>query len=113
CPPGVFRLFSPILALPPAATVFPYTTLFRSRTRPAFVAHLPRRVFSPHPLLRQGVPGVGQVCNLSLPPCNEPAPGTPCRSSGCRSDEHTSELQSLTNLVCRLLLGNTKTQPPA
>src|SRR5438093_5921415 len=30
--------------------------------------------------------------------------GTPTRSSGSRSEEHTSELQSLTNLVCRLLL---------
>src|SRR5262249_56571993 len=36
----------------------------------------------------------------------------PARSDFLRSEEHTSELQSLTNLVCRLLLEKKKTQPP-
>src|SRR5438093_8391078 len=36
------------------------------------------------------------------------AHGAPCRSTTARSEEHTSELQSLTNLVCRLLLEKKK-----
>src|SRR2546430_7238134 len=48
-----------------------------------------------------------------------PVPGGPCTSirslarSACRSEEHTSELQSQSNLVCRLLLEKKKNQQPA
>src|SRR5262249_56995223 len=63
---------------PPRSTLFPYTTLFRS------VA-----------------PGPGGQRHLRLP-----GRGRPGRA--CRSEEHTSELQSLTNLVCRLLLEKKK-----
>src|SRR5258705_10326703 len=75
---------------PPRSTLFPYTTLFRSSTwdrtglREPF--H-PRRVL-PHPALRREF--------LRQPD----APG--------RSEEHTSELQSLRHLVCRLLLEKKK-----
>src|SRR5438067_4956158 len=63
---------------PPRSTLFPYTTLFRSSHR----WQRPR-----HPSLRRQ-----QV-------------GGPARSSyGRRSEEHTSELQSRFDLVCRLLL---------
>src|SRR6476661_9837476 len=61
---------------PPRSTLFPYTTLFRSRAR-------------------------------------RPRPGPPRRRSGpgcTRSEEHTSELQSHLNLVCRLLLEKKKTK---
>src|SRR2546430_3919880 len=67
---------------PPRSTLFPYTTLFRSRD--AGRARLQ--------LLRRG-------CALQLP-----QPGAR------RSEEHTSELQSQSNLVCRLLLE--KKKPP-
>src|SRR5258706_1519412 len=66
---------------PPRSTLFPYTTLFRS-DRP----------------LRPGPsPGTGRPHRLEEKPRRPP---TLCG----RSEEHTSELQSLTNLVCRLLL---------
>src|SRR2546430_12376789 len=66
---------------PPRSTLFPYTTLFRS----------------------------GSTC----PRCRRSATGTASGAPGCRpaegrprtrSEEHTSELQSQSNLVCRLLL---------
>src|SRR5215204_2292766 len=64
---------------PPRSTLFPYTTLFRSR-RPA------RR------------PDADP----------DPAPG---QGHGLRSEEHTSELQSHSDLVCRLLLEKKKSYP--
>src|SRR5438093_10080647 len=69
-----------MMQLPPGSTLFPYTTLFRS------VA------------IRVSWPG-------------ESTKLTARRSSVFvpRSEEHTSELQSLTNLVCRLLLGKKQT----
>src|SRR5262249_58066336 len=66
---------------PPRSTLFPYTTLFRSR--------------------RQQQDAQGEA---------QPVPRRVLRGTGCasRSEEHTSELQSLTNLVCRLLLEKKK-----
>src|SRR5258706_10030761 len=64
---------------PPRSTLFPYTTLFRSR-------HLRRTHRRRRPL----------------------AGGRRHRHHEHRSEEHTSELQSLTNLVCRLLLEKKK-----
>src|SRR5438046_4754394 len=64
---------------PPRSTLFPYTTLFRSG-------------------------GSGRQCR----PCeHHRREGRPQSLEG-RSEEHTSELQSLTNLVCRLLLEKKK-----
>src|SRR5256885_8579464 len=77
---------------PPRSTLFPYTTLFRSH--PVWsAARLVR-----HPRCRQ--PGGG---------------GSPWREllQKARSEEHTSELQSPCNLVCRLLLEKKKHSPPA
>src|SRR6266704_5271702 len=61
---------------PPRSTLFPYTTLFRSRTS----------------------------CAWSHPACDSLAD----RHAGTRSEEHTSELQSRFDLVCRLLLEKKK-----
>src|SRR5258706_8346915 len=82
---------------PPRSTLFPYTTLFRSRR-----VGLATRGFhlGPTPGGRGGV----EVAE-------EPFHGAPlARLVGerLRSEEHTSELQSLTNLVCRLLLEKKK-----
>src|SRR5438093_11610917 len=67
---------------PPRSTLFPYTTLFRSRLCISGPVGPADGVFG-------GAPGGG--------PAETP-----------RSEEHTSELQSLTNLVCRLLLEKKK-----
>src|SRR6201999_719900 len=68
---------------PPRSTLFPYTTLFRSGHRPAYAGEIHR----------------------SLRPAAE-------RSLRGRSEEHTSELQSLAYLVCRLLLERRPRAPP-
>src|SRR5258706_7981934 len=73
---------------PPRSTLFPYTTLFRSSGRAA-----PNRDPPPDPRRTQ-------IPKRLRRPDYAPA--------GARSEEHTSELQSLTNLVCRLLLEKKK-----
>src|SRR2546425_9250043 len=84
---------------PPRSTLFPYTTLFRSRgdqDRPAQAVDPRRRARrAGH---HHGDGPVGQ---------REPSPVT-ARGPGVRSEEHTSELQSLAYLVCRLLLEKKK-----
>src|SRR5260370_4720662 len=68
---------------PPRSTLFPYTTLFRSpRSGCAAARHRP------------------------------PAPGGAHAPVAARSEEHTSELQSHLNLVCRLLLEKKKNPTP-
>src|SRR5438477_9287102 len=77
---------------PPRSTLFPYTTLFRSGgLRPAE----PRR--------RREVGRPAGGTGLA-----QPHPGPPAVGRGHRSEEHTSELQSHVNLVCRLLLEKKK-----
>src|SRR5687767_15430714 len=89
---------------PPRSTLFPYTTLFRSiEHRPAPVGRKPRGV---------GGNGLrGEWCSGPFPSQAMRQPGWSqpwrCRTSG-RSEEHTSELQSLAYLVCRLLLEKKK-----
>src|SRR5438477_2882296 len=74
----VIVLFFLIIRRPPRSTLFPYTTLFRSA---------PWR---------------------SCPPPPSPGAASPRRCRRPRSEEHTSELQSHVNLVCRLLLEKKK-----
>src|SRR5687768_18224787 len=69
-----------MICRPPTSTLFPYTTLFRSRTS----SHRPRQP----PMFWQR-----RSCRAPRPP---------------RSEEHTSELQSRLHLVCRLLLEKKK-----
>src|SRR2546426_2477880 len=88
---------------PPRSTLFPYTTLFRSRTG------FDERAIA-------GTPGVRRCatpCDATAPrhrarsrrwPERPPCPG----ATRARSEEHTSELQSPCNLVCRLLLEKKK-----
>src|SRR3712207_6893552 len=88
---------------PPRSTLFPYTTLFRSR-----VGDLEARV-------REGAAqerGVEfalnrHVIDVAAAPGDEP----PRRGTRHRSEEHTSELQSRQYLVCRLLLEKKKNTP--
>src|SRR3989441_1905096 len=85
---------------PPRSTLFPYTTLFRSRA----VRRAGAR--------RRRGPGRGRGRGRGRPrpaparPSHAPARGTP--GPAPRSEEHTSELQSLAYLVCRLLLEKKK-----
>src|SRR2546426_6926957 len=82
----VFFFFFLMIRRPPRSTLFPYTTLFRSRSR------------QPHawPLVR---PDHGRV---------DVAVAVHLGGAQVRSEEHTSELQSPCNLVCRLLLEKKK-----
>src|SRR5690606_41660016 len=79
---------------PPTATLFPYTTLFRSRTSRNTPRSAPRAASSRRRLLPGGDDHL---------PRREPGRALPCPAAP-RSEEHTSELQSRENLVCRLLL---------
>src|SRR5437588_2008033 len=84
---------------PPRSTLFPYTTLFRSlRRRPA---ETPGRLGDRHVVRPRRQAGHGVGCG-DREPAGSPHP-TPCRS-----EEHTSELQSHSDLVCRLLLEKKK-----
>src|SRR3712207_7313959 len=81
---------------PPRSTLFPYTTLFRSRsrsTRTSTSADTPRPTGAASYDRSPGTP-------------TSPRPST--RSTRGRSEEHTSELQSRQYLVCRLLLEKKK-----
>src|SRR2546430_7744642 len=81
---------------PPRSTLFPYTTLFRStRAR----APLAARCTEPAARLRRRRAGHGAD--------RARAARAPSRLR-CRSEEHTSELQSQSNIVCRLLLEKKK-----
>src|SRR5256885_8878195 len=85
---------------PPRSTLFPYTTLFRSAFAGGALNPVPVPPPNPNP------DGADYVYNLSV----KPAPDIHLEVMGWqahlnhRSEEHTSELQSPCNLVCRLLL---------
>src|SRR2546427_6576629 len=88
---------------PPRSTLFPYTTLFRSILHPVCVRNRPG--FLARHVLIPGLPSRGVLASFQR--ANSPRPlegGAP----GIRSEEHTSELQSQSNLVCRLLLEKKK-----
>src|SRR2546430_4361593 len=85
---------------PPRSTLFPYTTLFRSRiARPG---HLSITACGEN---RRSL-GLLQVSDDD----SWRQPSAPEASPSQRSEEHTSELQSQSNLVCRLLLEKKKEQ---
>src|SRR3712207_7756623 len=77
---------------PPRSTLFPYTTLFRSKC-------LPQIVIMKSPSIR--FPFSSTARHLSASPSKARPKSQPCLT---RSEEHTSELQSRQYLVCRLLL---------
>src|SRR5437773_5998762 len=101
-----------MLRRPPRSTLFPYTTLFRSPM-----------IDSPGTPSRPaaGVAPFSENTAISVPPSLDPADRRTCcrvesQSAGAelwtalsRSEEHTSELQSHHDLVCRLLLEKKKT----
>src|SRR5882762_11473852 len=78
----VYLIFFLMIRRPPRSTLFPYTTLFRSRDSAS--------IFGPRAASTRACLGTGSAAPSS------------------RSEEHTSELQSHLNLVCRLLLEKKK-----
>src|SRR5260370_26501608 len=80
---------------PPRSTLFPYTTLFRS---------LGATVTSASPGVESSSSRTWTFLRVPLPHGGE--------RDGARSEEHTSELQSHLNLVCRLLLEKKKVLNP-
>src|SRR5690242_21426171 len=97
---------------PPRSTLFPYTTLFRSGEaaahRPDRRRQVRRHVFEPDPDHAR-YPSARHRRSLAAPRAREPgAARLEARGHGGRSEEHTSELQSHVNLVCRLLLEKKK-----
>src|SRR5687767_15660002 len=94
---------------PPRSTLFPYTTLFRSVKLGANICIGRRDVFTPNDKKaavsqrsngRRRSARIDHKLGLTRPGWN------------CRSEEHTSELQSLAYLVCRLLLEKKKNNTP-
>src|SRR5690349_24157021 len=83
---------------PPRSTLFPYTTLFRSSRSNSAV------------YWTNADPPAGDVCTIAVA-FRIPGSGARTKVSGVcrrRSEEHTSELQSRRDLVCRLLLEKKK-----
>src|SRR2546430_9404623 len=94
---------------PPRSPLFPYTTLFRSvLTRRGLAITLPRGYLSGPRLLSKTIPRPGDCCSQNQESWRRTnmAPFICPREN--RSEEHTSELQSQSNLVCRLLLEKKK-----
>src|SRR5262249_61633052 len=84
---SLLTFFFLMIRRPPRSTLFPYTTLFRS-----------------------SVNDVGDPVSMAMVWTTESLEVSITSTFTCRSEEHTSELQSLTNLVCRLLLEKKKTR---
>src|SRR5258706_6558146 len=89
---------------PPRPPLFPSPPLFRSPALTRRTAAAAATTTAPATILR---------AFLGLVDAQRPAEERPQNGGGGRSEEHTSELQSLTNLVCRLLLGKKKHTAPA
>src|SRR5688572_32749880 len=93
-----------MLRRPPRSTLFPYTTLFRSRERPSSP---PRNARANRWERTSGNrPWGSRTTSSSV--SRPPGPRRGGAASPARSEEHTSELQSQSNLVCRLLLEKKK-----
>src|SRR3712207_7334845 len=85
---------------PPESTLFPYTTLFRSREEVR-----EQVLLEPREVARDDAAGLGVRRGVVDLRVSRDRDGTLRRAAG-RSEEHTSELQSRQYLVCRLLLEN-------
>src|SRR5205807_9998915 len=98
-PSSLFLFFFLMIPRPPRSTLFPYTTLFRSKPMGGLLLD------SKLGMLRGGKSGVPVV--VAGKP-DESLFVSAVRRTNKRSEEHTSELQSPCNLVCRLLLEKKK-----
>src|SRR5260370_30322880 len=94
---GSSNFFFLMIRRPPRSTLFPYTTLFRSPTT------IPSAEAQTSPVQ------TSYAIEITFFDPSRPEPGS-TRAILERSEEHTSELQSHLNLVCRLLLEKKKNQ---
>src|SRR5207244_8160110 len=98
--------FLSLIRLAPRATLFPYTTLFRSDTWAS--------TSKCRPIATPSTAGAGASAVISrdriFPEDTSDAVRRPLILTTTRSEEHTSELQSPDHLVCRLLLEKTNRQ---
>src|SRR5262249_62236205 len=101
-PPSYPPFFFLMIRRPPRSTLFPYTTLFRSIRR-----HVVGRGVGDHSPQGHGRVG-GARDDLASRVVRHHLEQIGALGRLLRSEEHTSELQSLTNLVCRLLLEKKK-----
>src|SRR2546427_13049667 len=99
---ALFIIFFLMIRRPPRSTLFPYTTLFRS----GYVEIHRDMVERPIPVPRGIIEWDGA---LHFGRSDERRVDEAVRETVQRSEEHTSELQSQSNLVCRLLLEKKKT----
>src|SRR2546427_8709597 len=96
---------------PPRSTLFPYTTLFRSHASILIHSQGSSRSYTPiqaRPEAKGSMQKRTRGCAFSLPRLRRHQCPAITKLSRCRSEEHTSELQSQSNLVCRLLLEKKK-----
>src|SRR3712207_7099750 len=96
----MFFFFFLMIRRPPRSTLFPYTTLFRS----------PEEGVPQADAIVRAVAGLASALGMR---CTAEGVETEAQlgrlaAAGCRSEEHTSELQSRQYLVCRLLLEKKK-----
>src|SRR5437899_3803955 len=93
------RLLVLMIRRPPPSTLFPYTTLFRSFPRLPQVRwkSMPAERVTSENEIAETARGLAEVAGCLVLVWG-------CDAAAVRSEEHTSELQSLRHLVCRLLL---------
>src|SRR5207302_8399740 len=102
--PYYISLFFSMIRRPPRSPLFPYTTLFRSPERMRVpVEHVGQEETTRHAAVA-GERCAGGDRERRAPGAGDDAAG----ARALRSEEHTSELQSRENLVCRLLLEKKK-----
>src|SRR5262249_61934954 len=104
-PPSLPYFFFLVTRRPPRSPLFPYTTLFRSSWSRASVCSAWTASHQARHREKSAFTGTASVPRSGLDSRGEVTP------FAGRSEEHTSELQSLTNLVCRLLLEKKKPSP--
>src|SRR5205085_9096120 len=106
--PYPLQFFLSTILRPPPSTLFPYTTLFRSTRCVALQPRAGRARLSERTLGGRNTRFArSEMCEHATPH-RESQEAPKDYASEARSEEHTSELQSQSNLVCRLLLEKKK-----
>src|SRR5438094_10615237 len=99
---SLYLFFFLMIRRPPSSTLFPYTTLFRSHPEYRWTAECALQVLS---YVENRSPAAGQTLAQAI---RDGKVGFSALFANLRSEEHTSELQSPYDLVCRLLLEKKK-----
>src|SRR5256885_17245058 len=102
----ILVFFFLMIRRPPRSTLFPYTTLFRSTLTGNICRNSPNGKHEP--AIQGSLDTSERISGGSRATTSERSGGRTTSSSSSRSEEHTSELQSPCNLVCRLLLEKKK-----